>query len=439
MRNAPRSDRRQFLSLCAAGTALLGRSPAATLGGSDQPTWPSTFPALRQLVHGRPLTYLDSAATTLRPQAVIDALVDYYAGDNANPSPVHTLASRAAQRLAAARETVARFINAPDPSEIVFVRGTTEGVNLVAGTWGAANLHEGDEVVLTVAEHASNLMPWTRAARAAGAVVRILDVDDEGRLRIDQLKAMLSRRTRVVAFSHVSNVLGFVNPAKEICALAHDAGALVAIDGAQAAPHVKVDVKDIGCDFYVFSGHKLLGPMATGVVWGRRELLEAMPPYHVGSNMAHDVDVDRAVFEHGAQKFQAGTPDVAGPVGLAAAIRFLEAAGLDALWRHDQELVRHGLARLGDIPGLRIIGPRSADQRVPVFTFVVAGRSPAMLARALDQRGIAIRAGDMAALPLLKRFGVTEAARASAYVYSTRDDIDRLADALQRPGQKPGK
>ncbi len=241
---------------------------------------------------------------------------------------------------------------------------------------------------------------------------------------------MLSRRTRVVAFSHVSNVLGFVNPARELCALARQAGACIVIDGAQAAPHITIDVQDLGCDFYVFSGHKMLGPMGTGVVWGRHELLEAMPPYHVGSNMAHEVDFERETLEHGALRFQAGTPDVAGPVGLAAAVGFLEAARTDALWKHDQELVRHGLARLRAVPGLRILGPLRAEDRVPVFTFVVEGQSPTTIARALDQRGIAIRAGDMAALPLLKRFGVTEAARASAYVYSTPEDIDRLADAL---------
>jgi cysteine desulfurase / selenocysteine lyase len=390
-----------------------------------------TFPALSQVVNGHRLTYLDSAATTLRPKPVIDALVDYYSTDNANPSPVHTLASRAAQRLADARATVARFVNAADPSEIIFVRGTSEGVNLVAGTWGLANLRAGDEIVLTIAEHSSNLMPWTHAARRAGAIVRVLDVDDDGRLRIDQLETLLSARTRVVAFSHVSNVLGLVNPAEEICALARQAGARVVIDGAQSAPHVRIDVRRLNCDFYIFSGHKMLGPMATGVVWARRELLDAMPAYHVGSNMAHEVSFDHEVLEPGAQKYQAGTPDVAGPVGLAAAIRFLESAGADRLWQHDQELVRHGLARLGAIRGLRLIGPRQADQRVPVFTFVVDGQSPVALARSLDQKGIAIRAGDLAALPLLTRFGVTEANRASAYVYSSPDDIDRLADALQ--------
>ena len=425
------ASRRQFLSACAsvgvAGRALGAMEEAQSV---QQSVWPSTFPALQQRVNGYPLTYLDSAATTLRPQSVIDALVDYYSTDNANPSRVHTLASRAADRLSTARQTVARFVNATDPTEIVFVRGTTEGINLVASTWGAAQLRAGDDIVLSIAEHASNLMPWTRLARQAGATVRILDVDDEGRPRLDQFKELLSNRTRLVTFSHVSNVLGYVNPAKEICALARQAGARVVIDGAQGAPHVKVDVQDLGCDFYVFSGHKILGPMGTGVVWGRREHLESMAPYHVGSNMAHGVDFERADLEHGAQKFQAGTPDVAGPVGLAAAVRFLETAG-SLLRRHDDDLVRHGLARLREIPRVRVIGPREADRRVPVFTFVVDGLAPTSVARALDARGIAVRAGDMAALPLLKRFGATEAVRASAYVYSTRDDLDRLADALR--------
>ena len=330
---------------------------------------------------GRPLAYLDSAATTLRPQAVIDALTDFYATDNANPAPVHTLARRAAARLSAARQTVARFINAPSPSEVIFTRGSTEGINLIASTWGAANLRPGDEVILTIAEHNSNLLPWTRAATQAGATVRVVDVDEEGRLRIDQLKQLLSAKTRLIAFSHVSNVLGLVNPAKDICALARQVGARVVIDGAQSVPHVSVDVQDLGCDFYVFSGHKMLGPMATGVVWGRLELLDAMPAYHVGSNMAHEVDFERAVMEHGALKFQAGTPDVAGPVGLAAAIDFLTAMGKDAMWRHDQDLVRHGLARLRDVKGLRIIGPASAPNRVPVFTFAIDGKSPAAIAR----------------------------------------------------------
>ena len=425
-----KSSRREFLSTCAAAGLMARATVAGEEVQSVSQHWPSTFPALRQRVNEHPLTFLDSAATTLRPQSVIDALVDYYSTDNANPSRVHTLASRAADRLAAARQEVARFVNASEPSEIIFVRGTTEGINLVAATWGTETLKADDEIVLTIAEHSSNLMPWTRLARQAGAAVRVVDVDDEGRPRLDQLKQLLSKRTRIVAFSHVSNVLGYVNPAKEICAMARQVGARVVIDGAQGAPHAKIDVQDLGCDFYVFSGHKMLGPMGTGVVWGRRELLEAMPPYHVGSNMAHDVDFERAAFEHGAQKFQAGTPDVAGPVGLAAAVRFFNGAGT-LLQRHDDELVHHGLAKLAEIPRLRIIGPRIAENRVPVFTFVVEGQQATAVARALDARGIAVRAGDMAALPLLKRFGTSEAVRASAYVYSTPADLDRLADALR--------
>jgi cysteine desulfurase / selenocysteine lyase len=396
-----------------------------------RPAWPSRFPALEQRINGQPLVFLDSAATTLRPQSVIDALSTFYSTDNANPSRVHTLASRAADRLAEARAAAARFVNASNPSEIVFVRGTTEGLNLVAGTWGTANLRAGDELVLPVSEHASNLMPWVRAARLAGATTRIVDVDDQGRLNPDQLEKQLSNRTRLVAFSHVSNVLGYVNPAKELCAAAHAAGAHVVIDGAQGAPHVRVDVQDLGCDFYVFSGHKMLGPMGTGVVWGRSELLDAMPAYHVGSNMAHDVDFNNMTLEHGSQKYQAGTPDVAGPVGLAAAIAFFENAGA-ALQGHDEQLVRHGLDVLRKVPGLRLIGPPGPERRVPVFTFVLDGHPAVSVAHALDTQGIAVRAGDLAALPLLKRFKTLEAVRASAYVYSTPDDLDRLGSALRQ-------
>jgi cysteine desulfurase/selenocysteine lyase len=425
------SSRRRFLGLCLAAPVCTTDGALTSARQNDPGTaWRSAFPALRQSVHGRPLAYLDSAATTLRPQSVIDALVQYYSSDNANPSRAHTLASRAADHLAAARQTVARFVNAADSSEIVFVRGTTEGVNLVASAWGPTSLNAGDEIVVSIAEHASNLLPWTRLARERGATVRTVDVTAEGRLEPRAVKQALSARTRLVALAHVSNVLGAVNPIKEVCALAHAAGARVIVDGAQGVPHLKVDVRDLGCDFYVFSGHKMLGPMATGVLWGRRELLDAMPPYHVGSNMAHAVEFDHAELEPGAQKFQAGTPDVAGPVGLAAAIRFFEEAGTDAWSRHDQALVKHGLERLAGVPRLRLIGPRSSESRVPVFTFVLEGRSPMEVARALDEQGIAVRAGDMAALPLLKRFGASEAIRASAYVYSTLNDIDQLAEAL---------
>jgi cysteine desulfurase/selenocysteine lyase len=301
----------------------------------------------------------------------------------------------------------------------------------VAGTWAAANLKSGDEIVISIAEHYSNLLPWRRAAQQTGAALRVADVDDEGRLTPDSLQAVLSKRTKLVAFSHVSNVLGYVNPARELTAAAKQVGATVVIDGAQGAPHVAVDLQDIDCDFYVFSGHKMLGPMGTGVVWARRELLDSMPPYHVGSNMAHQVTADGAELEHGALKYQAGTPDVAGPVGLSAAVAFFEKAGRAVLQRHDEMLARYGLSRLREIPGLRLIGPSSASQRVTVFTFTLAGLAAGAVAATLDQHGIAVRAGDMAALPLLRRFGTTEAVRASAYVYSTTTDIDHLVTTLQ--------
>jgi cysteine desulfurase/selenocysteine lyase len=398
----------------------------------SEPRWPSEFPALRQEVNGYPLAYLDSAATTLRPQSVIDALTGYYSRDNANPAKAHQLANRASDRVTQARAAVAQFIGASDPLEVIFVRGSTEGINLVSSCWGTTNLCHGDEVVISVAEHSSNLLPWTRVAQRAGAVIRVADVDDDGRLTPARLDAVLSTRTKIVAFSHVSNVLGYVNPVRDLTSAAKAAGAVVVVDGAQGVPHVRVDVQKLGCDFYVFSGHKMLGPMGTGVVWGRRALLDQMPPYHVGSNMAHNVSTDGAEWEVGALKYQAGTPDVAGPVGLHAAISFFSAAGRAVLERHDQELARRGLSRLREIPGLRLIGPASATDRVPVFTFTLPGRSAASTAMALDREGIAVRAGDMAALPLLKRFGVTEAVRASAYVYTTPADLDRLGAALGR-------
>ena len=427
----PATGRRRFLSVCGAfAVAPSGEAMRRQLFPEAQ--WSSSFPALAQTIDGQRLTYLDSAATTLRPQSVLDALIDYYSTDNANPAKVHRLAARAANRLHQARAAVAQFIHAEDSSEIIFVRGTTEGLNLIASTWAAANLKPGDEIVVSIAEHYSNLLPWRRVAEQTGAVIRVADVDDEGRLTPAQLGVVLSRRTKLVAFSHVSNVLGYINPARELAAAAKQVKAAVVVDGAQGAPHVPIDVRAIGCDFYVFSGHKMLGPMGTGVVWGRRDVLDGMPPYHMGSNMAHEVTADSAQFEHGASKYQAGTPDVAGPVGLHAAVRFFDKAGRAALQHHDQMLTTYGLSQLRQVPGLRMIGPVRPTQRVPVFTFTLPGIAAAAVAAHLDQHGIAVRAGDMAALPLLRRFGVTEAVRASAYFYTTKADIDLLAATLQR-------
>ena len=392
--------------------------------------WRGDFPALQQTVNGYPLAYLDSAATTQRPGAVLAALLDYYRHDNANPgAALHTLARRAYEHYEDARRTLAAFIHAL-PDEVVWVRGTTEGINLVASAWARPRLRPGDELLLTVAEHASNLLPWQLVAEQTGANVRYVEVDDEGRVQLDDLDRKLSERTRLVSFSHVSNVAGYINPAAQICARARSAGARVLIDAAQSAPHVPLDVQTLGCDFMVFSGHKMLGPMGVGILWGRRELLEEMAPYQAGSNMAHAVDLASQEFEHAARKFGAGTPNVSGAIGLAAAVKYLGTQSRSAIEHHEALLTRHALEQLTAISGLRLLGPRSAARRVPVFSFVLAGHSPAEILRHLDSRGIAVRAGDLSALPLLRRFGVSSAARASCYLYTQTSELDRLAAGL---------
>jgi cysteine desulfurase/selenocysteine lyase len=390
-------------------------------------------PALAQQVSGHPLAYLDNAATTLRPREVIDAIVRFYERDNANPSAaLHTLARRAAAAQDEARARVARFLNAADPREVIFTRGTTEAINLVAATWGATSIGAGDAIVATVAEHASNLFPWQRLAAATGARVTLVGLHDDGRLRMDELESAVTAQTRLVAVTHVSNVLGIVNPAAEICAVARRHGAAVLIDAAQSAPHVRLDVKRLGCDFLAFSSHKMLGPMGVGVLWARADRLKAMPPYHVGSNMAHGVDLSSATFESGALRFQAGTPNVSGPVALAAALDVLDGVGFEAIVEHDRALSAHAITRLGAITGLRLLGSAGPADRAPVFSFVIDGVPVPEIVAAADAAGIAIRGGDLAALPLLRRFGADAAARVSAYLYNTSADIDRLADVVSR-------
>jgi cysteine desulfurase/selenocysteine lyase len=444
-------DRRDFLRKLSSAAALAGSAPL--LGGnggiavrqdSNSTGTPTAqqlealraqFPVLAQRVNGHPLVYLDSAASTQRPRAVIDALANFYLHDNANPGKsLHTLARRSSALYEMARNRVARFLNARGPEEIVWTRGTTEAINLVASSWGGANLHPGDEIILSVSDHYSNLVPWQIAARRANASLRILDVEDDGRLRLEQLNTLLSERTKLVAFPHVSNVLGLINPVKEICAHAHRAGALVLVDGAQSVPHFSVDLQELGCDFFAFSAHKMLGPMGTGVLWARREILESMPPYQAGSNMAHEVDFDSRSthFAQGAWKFEAGTPNVPGPVGLAAAIEFLESLGRKDLWTREQELTRHALSAFREVKGLRILGPMEPTDRVSVFSFVLEKREAPDIVGALDARGLAVRGGDLASLPLLKRMGVTAAVRASCYAYTTAEEIDQLVAELAR-------
>ena len=430
---------RRGFGLAALATAIAApldetaQAAAPAKGRSYLESWRAMFPALAQQVHGSPLVYLDSAATTQRAQPVLDEIMDFYRRDNANPGgALHELARRANERYENARRTLATFINAASPTEVVWTRGTTEGINLVATSWGRSRLRRGDEILLTIAEHASNLLPWRFVAEATGALVRFVDVDDEGRISLEDLDRKLSERTRLVAFSHVSNVAGYINPAAGICARARRAGARVLVDAAQSAPHVQLDVQAMGCDFLAFSSHKMMGPMGVGVLWSRAELLEEMTPYQSGSNMAHDVDVEGQTLEHAARKFGAGTPNVSGPLGLAEAVQCIHALGRDSIERHEAALTAHALERLAQVPGLKLIGPKAPEHRIPVFSFTLSGTTPRELLRDLDAQGIAIRAGDLSALPLLRRFGVTAAARASCYLYTSTSEIDRLADTLLR-------
>src|SRR6516162_10254726 len=435
--------RRDFLRTTSSAVALpglasilktVGASWAAETNSGASRDIRAHFPLLGESVNGRRLAYLDSAATTQRPKAVLDALTKFYQHDNANPArALHHLARRSAGFYDEARASVARFLNARGPDEIVFTRGTTEAINVVASSWGSANLRDGDEILITMSEHYSNLVPWQLAARRANATVHVLDVRDDGHLRLDQLDALLSKRTKIVTFPHVSNVLGAINPVKEICERAHRAGAVVLVDAAQSVPHFPVDVQDIGCDFLALSGHKMCGPMGIGVLWARRELLAAMPPFQSGSNMAHDVEIDSALthFAEGGLKFEAGTPNVHGAVGLAAAIDFLVSLDLKKLWAREQELTRYALSGLQKVKGLRILGPMEPRERISVFSFVLERSQALEVVKALDTMGIAVRGGDLASLPLLKRMGVTAAVRASCYVYTTTADIDRLIAGLE--------
>jgi cysteine desulfurase / selenocysteine lyase len=434
-------SRRQMLSTlaCAAvapGGELRYQTPAPSSGTGSATqavgAWRAQFPALAQKINGHPLAYLDNAATTSRPRAVIDALVGFYERDNANPSAaMHTLARRAAAAQDAARAAVARFVNAPGAEDVIFTRGTTEGINLVAATWGVSRVRAGDNIVVTLAEHASNLFPWQRLAAQTGARLTVVGVLDDGQLRMDEFERALTSRTRLVAVTHVSNVLGIVYPVAEICALARRRGAAVLVDAAQSAPHVPIDVQQLGCDFLAFSSHKMLGPMGAGVLWVRSDRWAEMPAYHVGSNMAHGADISTATAEPGALRFQAGTPNVSGAVGFARALEVLDGFGLSAVGAHDRALTAHALERLRTVRKLRLLGSYGPEGRVPVFSFTIEGVPVPAIVKASDSAGIAIRGGDLAALPLLQRFGVTAAARASAYLYNTTYEIDRLVEVLK--------
>lgn len=398
------------------------------------------FPALNQEIHGRPLVYLDSAATSQKPRSVIEATERYYREDNANVHRgIHELSNRATTLYEEARRRVAAFLGIRDPAELIWTRGTTEALNLVAASWGTANLKPGDEILLTVMEHHSNLVPWQMVAERTGATLKFIELDAEQRLDLSRLDEKLTDRTRVVSLCQVSNALGTINPVREIADRAHQHGAIVVVDGAQSAPHLPVDVEALGCDFFAFSGHKMCGPTGIGGLWGRRELLEAMPPLQGGGDMIDHVELERSTYAAIPQRFEAGTPNIAGAAGMIAAIEYLEQVGWDDLIAHERQLLTYAFGRLADIPGIRIFGPTDPEQRSGVISFTMAGVHPHDLATILDSEGVAIRAGHHCTQPLMRYLEVAATARASFYLYNTLDDVDRLVAALDRASRLFGR
>ncbi len=390
------------------------------------------FPILNQVVNGKPLTYLDSAATSQKPRSVLEIVGRYYREDNANVHRgIHELSRRATLAFEGARARIAEWLGANDSSEIIWTRGTTEAINLVAATWGMDQLGEGDEILLTTMEHHSNIVPWQLVARRTGARLRYLEMDDEGKLRLDGLDNLLNDRTRLVAMTHVSNALGTVNPVEVVIKAAKAKGAVVLLDGAQAVPHRKVDVGALGVDFYAFSSHKMCGPTGIGVLWGRKALLEEMSPYQGGGEMISIVERDESTWAEVPHKFEAGTPNIAGAVGAAAAVDFMEQLGYEAVVEHETGLLRYALNRLTAIPEMTIYGPKDLAERSGVISFALGDAHPHDIATILDSEGVAIRAGHHCAQLVMKHFGVAATTRASFSLYNTTDDIDRLVDGLQ--------
>jgi len=389
------------------------------------------FPILRQKVRGKPLVYLDSAATAQKPQAVVDAVARFYLEDNANVHRgVHALSERATAAYETARARVAGLIGAADPREVIFVRGTTEAVNLVAQTFGRVRVGAGDEVLVTEMEHHSNIVPWQMLCQEKGAKLEVAPVDDRGDLVLDELERRLGPRTRLLAVTHVSNALGTVNPVRRIVEMAHARGVPVLVDGAQAVPHLPVDVQALGCDFYALSGHKVFGPTGIGALWGKAEHLEAMPPWQGGGDMILSVSFERTVYNQIPYKFEAGTPHMAGAVGLGAAVDWLQALDRAGAEAHERDLLAYGTARLQEIPGLRLVG--TAREKAGVLSFVLDDIHPHDVGTVLDREGVAIRTGHHCAQPVLQRFGLQATARASLALYNTRAEIDALVQGLRR-------
>jgi cysteine desulfurase / selenocysteine lyase len=400
------------------------RTPSGTPARSD-------FPALQVRVHDRRLVYLDNAAMTQIPQSVIDAVARFDREGRANVRRgIHALSQRATRDYEGARSTVQRFIGAREAREIVFVRGATEGINLVAHSLGQSRVGPGDEVLVTEMEHHSNIVPWQMLCARAGARLRVVPVTDEGELRLDDVAALVGSRTRLVAVAHASNAIGTINPVRAIADIAHACGALVLVDGAQAAPHLAIDVAALDCDFYVLSGHKCYGPTGIGVLYGRAALLDGMPPFMGGGEMVQSVSFERTSYGAIPHKFEAGTPNIEGAVGLAAAIEYLGRLDLQAIVAHEDALLAYATDRVGAIAGARVVG--RARQKTPILSFVIDGVHPHDIGTVLDEQGVAIRAGHHCAQPLVARFGLSATARASFALYNTEDDVDALVDALAR-------
>ncbi|MCI2808738.1 cysteine desulfurase [Eoetvoesiella caeni] len=387
------------------------------------------FPILSRLVHGKRLVYLDNGATTQKPQSVIEAERRFYQESNANiHRGVHWLSQHATDLYEQGRERVRQLLNAAQANEIVFTRGTTEAINLVAQSWACSKLSPGDEIILSGLEHHSNIVPWQLACERTGAKTKVIPLNDQGELDLQQYKQMLGPRVRLVAIAHISNALGTINPVTEMTRLAHDAGALVLVDGAQAVAHQPVDVQEIGCDFYAFSGHKLYGPTGIGALYGRYDLLQAMPPWQGGGDMIRTVSFERSTYADAPQRFEAGTPNIAGVVGLAAAIDYVLDIGLERIAAHEGALLDYGTKALQAVSGVRLIG--TAADKAGILSFVVDGIHPHDLGTILDTDGVAIRAGHHCAMPVMTRFGIPGTARASLALYNNRDDIDALVKAI---------
>ncbi|WOX15275.1 family 2A encapsulin nanocompartment cargo protein cysteine desulfurase [Streptomyces sp. N50] len=395
------------------------------------------FPILSELVNGRPLIWLDNAATTQKPQAVIDRLVEFYSRENSNiHRAAHELAARATDAYEGARKTVARFVGAGSAEEIVFVRGTTEAINLVAKAWGPAHIRAGDEIVLSHLEHHANIVPWQMLAEQTGAVIKVIPVDDSGQLLLDEYTALLSERTKLVAVTQMSNALGTIVPVEQVIAIGHRAGARVLVDAAQSVPHLPIDVRALDADFLVFSGHKLFGPTGIGVLYGKREVLEDMPPWEGGGNMITDVTFEKSSFQPPPGRFEAGTGNIADAVGLAAAIDYVERVGLPNIAAYEHTLVEHATEGLRGVPGLRLVG--TAPNKASIVSFVLDGYEPAEVGTALNEEGIAVRSGHHCAQPILRRYGLEATVRPSFAFYNTHGEVDTLIAAVHRLADRRG-